>query len=213
MEYLYYIVLILALLAACLFALKIPGSRRLAHKPEELAERAVRRRQHDQRKAGATAAEMAHRHAVIERELKNVRTPWGWPGSERQGGRDHDGKDQYGEVVGHGVLRRWIDHLVAEKQLVQDEGYLKHREESLRALMEDRYGRVIKPTEMAYRKVRPPLLRDPSLPHDQMDNFPSGKADQIVSGLDRQPGKPDADRTTPLRKTGSLKEIKTPWGW
>ena len=34
------------------------------------------------------------------------------------------------------------------------------------------------------------LLRDPSLPHDQMDNFPSGKADQIVSGLDRQPDDP-----------------------
>jgi hypothetical protein len=212
-EYLYYILLILALLAGCLFALKIPGRRRLAHNPEELAERAARRRQRDQKKASATAAELAHRHAILKRELTNVRTPWGWPGSEHQGGRDQNSKHHLGEIASHGVLRRWIDHLVAEKQLVQDEYYRQHREDSLRALLEDRYGRVLKPTEMTYRKVRPPLLRDPSLPHDQMDNFPSGRADQIVASLDKQPGKPDAERVTPLRKTGSLKEIRTPWGW
>jgi hypothetical protein len=66
---------------------------------------------------------------------------------------------------------------------------------------------------MAYQKVKPPRLRDPSLPHDQMDNFPSGKTEQIVSGLDKQPDKPEDRRETPRRKTGSLKDVKTPWGW
>ena len=83
----------------------------------------------------------------------------------------------------------------------------------IRALLEDRYGRAVKPSEMTFRKVKPPLLRDPSLPYDQMDNFPSGKADEIASGLDRQPDGPRGDREVRLKKTGSLKEIKTPWGW
>ena len=113
----------------------------------------------------------------------------------------------------HGGLRRWVDHLIAEKRTIQDEAYLKRREDSLRALLEDRYGRAVKPSEMTFRKVKPPLLRDPSLPYDQMDNFPSGKADEIASGLDRQPDGPSGDREVRLKKTGSLKEIKTPWGW
>jgi hypothetical protein len=113
----------------------------------------------------------------------------------------------------HTGLRRWVDHLIAQKRTIQDEAYLKRREESLRALLEDRYGRAVKPSEMTYRKVKPPLLRDPSLPYDQMDNFPSGKADQIAAELDRQPDEPHDEREFRLKRTGSLSQIKTPWGW
>jgi hypothetical protein len=210
-EYLYYLLLILALLAGCLFALKIPGRNRLKGRPEELAERAYRRRQRDQNNASVRAAELAHRHAVLERELKQVPTPWGWPGSDLNAG---SGQDQgAGESTGHRPLQRWVDRLVNEKKTVQDDAYNQRREASLRALLEDRYGRAIKPSETTYRKVKPPLLRDPSLPYDQMDNFPSGKTDTIVSGLDKQPARPETERDAPLRKTGSLKEVKTPWGW
>ena len=127
--------------------------------------------------------------------------------------REPAGSGPHGEIAHPGALRRWVDHLVAEKRTTEDEGYAQRREASLKALLEDRYGRKIKPSEMAYRKVKPPRLRDPSLPHDQMDNFPSGKTDQIVSGLKKQPGQPGEQRETPVRKTGSLKEVKTPWGW
>ena len=214
MEYLYYILLILALLAGCLFALKVSGRNQLAGKAEELAERAHRRREREQQKVRAEGADLAHRHAILERELKHVPTPWGWPGSDLHGGSRSDQADQgYGEIAHHGALRRWVDHLVAEKRTTEDEGYVQRREASLKALLEDRYGRAVKPSEMAYQKVKPPRLRDPSLPHDQMDNFPSGKTEQIVSGLDKQPDKPEDRREAPRRKTGSLKDVKTPWGW
>ena len=213
MEYLYYVLLILALLAACLFALKIPGRRRLNRQHEELAERARQRRKREQENASTRDPDREYRHAVIERELQKVRTPWGWPGSELHGGEPVHGAAGPAEMGAHGGLRRWVDHLISEKRTIQDESYRKRREDSLRALLEDRYGRAVKPSEMTYRKVKPPLLRDPSLPYDQMDNFPSGRVDQIASGLDRQPDGPRGDQEVRLRKTGSLKEIKTPWGW
>lgn len=213
MEYLYYVLLILVLLAGCLFALRIPGRSRLAGRPEDLAERTNQRREREQQKQRAKGADVAHRHAVLERELKHVPTPWGWPGSDLHGGKSDLADHGYGEIAHPGVLRRWVDHLVTEKRTIQDEDYVQRREASLKALLEDRYGRRIKPSEMTYRKVKPPRLLDPSLPHDQMDNFPSGKTDQIVSGLKKQPDKSEDRREKPLRKTGSLKEVKTPWGW
>lgn len=214
MEYLYYVLLVLALLAGCFFVLMIPGQRRLANRPDLLADRTNRRREKQQQKANASRPDLAHRHAVLERERRHVPTPWGWPGSDLHGtGHAPQGSDGTYEVVRQGALRRWVDQLIAEKRTVQDESYMRRREDSLRALLEDRYGRSVKATEMTYRKVKPPLLRDPSEPHDQMDNFPSGKTDQIVSGLDKQPDAPKRTVDRPLRKTGSLKEVKTPWGW
>lgn len=214
MEYLYYVLLILVLLAGCVFALMIPGRRRLANRPDQLADRANRRREKQQQKTNARRPDLAHRHVVLERERNHVPTPWGWPGSDlHSAGRSDQAPEGYGEIDHPGALRRWVDHLVAEKRTVQDEEYARKREASLRALLEDRFGRSVKATEMTYRKVKPPLLRDPSQPHDQMDNFPSGKTEQIVSGLDKQPDAPARTRAAPLRKTGSLKEVKTPWGW
>lgn len=214
MEYLYYVLLILALAAVLLLALRMPGRKRLAGRPEDLASRAKRRREVERQRDADRAGDLARRHAVLERELKQVPTPWGWPGSDLHGSSKPDLADHlHGEVAHPGTVRRWLDHLVVEKRTVQDEDFLQRREASLKALLEDRYGRTIKPSEMAYREVKPPRLRDPSLPHDQMDNFPSGKTDQIVSGLKKQPGQPGEQRETPVRKTGSLKEVKTPWGW
>ena len=58
-------------------------------------------------------------------------------------------------------------------------------------MLEDRYGSAIEPTAIKYRKVRPPKLRNPNDPHDQMDNFPSGKTDQITSKLSNFPANTD----------------------
>ena len=151
---------------------------------------------------------LPHHQTIIKRELKHVPTPWGWPGSDvRQGGLG----DRSG---GNGSLQAWIDHLVSEKRTVDDDLYQSRKDASLRALLEDRYGRPAKPGEVEYRRVKPPLLRDPGRPYDQEDNFPSGRTGQILDGLSRQPGKPSPAQSAPgMRKAGGLKDVKTPWGW
>ena len=110
---------------------------------------------------------------------------------------------------------RFADKLIHEKTNVDDQEYLKKRNASVRALLEDRYGRSARMSEIEYNKVKAPLLRDPGAPHDQMDNFPSGKAGQLAKMLKRQ------SRTLPgeVRPVGKdarradLKNLKTPWGW
>ena len=116
--------------------------------------------------------------------------------------------------VASGGLQGWIDHLMAEKRTVDDREYLESGRAALRSMIEDRFGRSPQPQEMAYRKVMPPKLMDPERPHDQMDNFPSGKTERIVSGLKQLP---DAARpmqsALAARRSASLGDIKTPWGW
>lgn len=206
MEYLYYLLVILALLALCLYLVRIPGHARLTRKPVDLADRAraYRRRQ---QKAAEQAPLPAPPEHVFRRELRHVPTPWGWPGSEvRQGGTSLNGSP--------GSLQGWIDRLVSEKRTVDDNEYLLRKDASLRALFEDRFGRPAQPSEMVYRKVKPPQLRDPGRAYDQMDNFPSGRTNQIVAGLAHQPGKPArAHRTPAARRIVELKDMKTPWGW
>ncbi|RPH95545.1 MAG: hypothetical protein EHM68_12525 [Lysobacterales bacterium] len=211
MEYLYYLLAILALLALCLYLVRMPGQLRLTRKPVDLADRGRKHRLRERRKAAQEAAGhtgLPHHQTIIKRELKHVPTPWGWPGSDvRQGGLG----DRLG---GRGSLQAWIDHLVSEKRTVDDDVYRSRKDASLRALLEDRYGRPAKPGEVEYRRVKPPLLRDPARPYDQEDNFPSGRTGQILKGLSRQPGKsPPAQSAQGMRKAGGLKDVKTPWGW
>jgi len=137
-----------------------------------------------------------------------VPTPWGWSGCDVRQGRLR------GALNGKGSLRAGLDHLVSEKRTVDDDEYRSRKEASLRALLEDRYGRPASPTEMEYRRVKPPRLRDPGRPYDQEDNFPSGRTERIVAGLRRQPDKPAlAQGERAARKAGGLKDVKTPWGW
>jgi hypothetical protein len=97
---------------------------------------------------------------------------------------------------------------------VDDNEYQRRKQASLRALLEDRFGRPAKPGEIEFRKVKPPLLRDPGRPYDQEDNFPGGRADQIVATLERQPGtRAPALRGPAARKVVGLKDVRTPWGW
>jgi hypothetical protein len=184
--------IILALVALYLYAVRIPGKRRLARKPADLADLARNRRRLEQEKAAAEEPVPPHYDRIINRELKNVPTPWGWPGSDvRQGG-----------------LR------ASQNGTVDDNEYQRRKQASLRALLEDRFGRPAKPGEIEFRKVKPPLLRDPGRPYDQEDNFPGGRADQIVATLERQPGRPGpALRGLAARKVVGLKDVRTPWGW
>lgn len=190
MEYLHYALVVVALLAVCLVGL-LQARRR---------EPVTRK----QKSAAAQAERLPNHHAILQRELRQVPTPWGWPGS--------DSHARLNGSAQHRSLNEWVDWLISEKRTVDDDDYLARRNASVRALIEDRYGRVVEPTRQVYEKVKPPRLRDPAAPHDQMDNFPSGKADRIVSGLTRQPGKPLA---TGLRRgqQPALREVRTPWGW
>lgn len=204
MDYLFYSLIALAVLAICLLIARMPGRARLAGRPEDLAERQQKHRaQQDLRSA---LDELPRNRAVLQRDLRKVPTPWGWPGSDLRHGPETPGAS--------GSLRDWIGHLVAEKRTVEDDEYRLHNSEALRFMMEDRFGQAAQPSRMKYRKVKPPRLADPSRPYDQMDNFPSGRTDAIVSKLSKQPREAAADPSdTPVRKAVGLENIKKPWGW
>jgi hypothetical protein len=208
-EYLYYSLVILALVSLCLYLVRLPGQARLTRQPIDLADRARKRRLQEKRTAADETPVLPQHERIITRELKIVPTPWGWPGSDIRQGSLRDSQNG-----SSGSLQAWIDHLLSEKRTVDDSEYQLRKDASLRALLEDRFGRPAKPREMEYRKVKPPRLRDPGRPYDQEDNFPSGRTDQIVAQLGRQPGKPaPVQNDLAARKAGGLKDVKTPWGW
>lgn len=140
------------------------------------------------------------------RQLQNVRTPWGWPHHE-----DLTNQKQTATVSSN-PLRRFANRLIDPKKTKEDQEYLEKRNASIRALLEDRYGRASRMTEIPYSKVKAPLLRDPSAPYDQLDSMPSSRADQVVSRLRKQK-QPGADLHMPDSATSTLENIKTPWGW
>jgi hypothetical protein len=204
-DYFVFSVIVLAVLAVCLYLIRIPGKVRLTRRATELAERAQSR--HKQTNSDSPAELMARRKAVLQRELKKVPTPWGWAGSNIRHGH---GVNNHGGIS----LKEWIEHLVAEKRTVDDDDYRKLRQEALRSMLEDRFGHAVKPGEITYRKVKPPQLLDPARPADQMDNFPSGRTDAIVKKLSPQPGKPNPGwGGQRVRKAVGLDQIKKPWGW
>jgi len=215
MEYVNYILIILLIMAVCVFIVRLPGQYRLKGDQLALAEK-TRNRKVNKIESGVTSKEESeHKHLVLERELSKVPTPWGWPGHhDSRGHQPHPSLDA--EEV-HGVsesLHRFIDRLVSEKETVESREYLLRKDESLRALVEDRYGRASRMKQVKYQKVKAPRLRDPSLPPDQMDNFPSGKADQVESGLKALPGSASLyEQHAQKRKRTELKELKKPWGW
>ena len=211
-DYFFYCTVVLTLLGIVLFALHLSGRRRLQDRQMKLAERARKRRAQDDQRAKHRTQILPHQQVVLQRQLKGVPTPWGWPGSASQpASREGHATLPAGSLVSSGVFQRWIDHLVAEKRTVEDQEYRESRHAALRSMVEDRFGRSTpQPQEMAYQKVRPPKLADPTRPHDQMDNFPSGKTEHIVSGLKQQRG---ATGVPVSRRKAALGDIKTPWGW
>jgi hypothetical protein len=145
-------------------------------------------------------------------EKTHYRTPWGWPSVERQS--NPQGVSQ--------AVRNFTDRLVKEKQVLQPGGS-NAGNDSIRALLEDRYGPVNKDmTEIPYQKVKRPLLRDPSEQHDQLDNLGSAESRrlrqklQFLSAMTNvEDGSGNAAKGT--RKVEfryvELKDLKQPWGW
>ena len=185
-EYLLYVLVVLAILALCAALFRPPAGI-----PEPLREK--------------RPAADSRRPAPV-RELKNVPIPWGWPGGQTRPGNGVGLRSAAaGGQDASSALQIWVDRLIAEKRTTDDGDYQLRKDASLRALLEDRYGRGADSRAMVYRKTRPPLLQDPQRPPDQMDNFPNGKADRILAGLQRQPQSGGRSR--------ELGNMKTPWGW
>ena len=215
MEYISYLLITLAILIACLILMRLPAQ---SEKLQKSAARAKRRGKGAEVQGSELSKdEIQHHKKVLQRDLQQVPTPWGWPGHQDLGSfKKSNGPLNSQEV--HGVsesIHQFVGRLFSEKRTVDNSEYLLRRDASLRAMVEDRYGRASTMKEIPFQKVKPPRLRDPSAPPDQMDSFPSGKVDQIAAKIPKLAETAKVlKEPVPFRKVaGGSKEVRTPWGW
>lgn len=151
---------------------------------------------------------------VLKRELKRVPTPWGWERHQERNGEKEGSKDL------SDVVRSFAGRLTRKKEPLQSNSnpHKPKSNNSVRALLEDRYGPVSqKPAQnIEYQKVKAPRLRDPGRPHDQLDSFDSREAErihkkvQLVKAMNAELG---FVVTHDDFRYVSIKDIKQPWGW
>jgi hypothetical protein len=220
-EYINYILIVLAMLLVFIVFSRFPRGSRLANDKMELANTARQRRlKKNKEQIHGPAKDFLSRKqqkSILNRELSKVPTPWGWPRHETIAGEGSQSKVSNGHAHSFSdSFQRWAGKLVHEKHTVDDAEYKRKKEENMRALLEDRYGRSGKTTTMPYEKVKGPLLRDPASPHDQMDNFPSGRVNKIAGQLKQQSqhgGASNKAVKSRLMTRSGLKDMKMPWGW
>lgn len=155
-------------------------------------------------------AKRDHEHRLV-REIHSIPTPWGWP--------QHTAADR-GKAVSAlpKPVQSFTDGILRRKGRMAGVSAESRSRESMRTLIEDRYvpSNWNSPNEIEYRKVKPPLLRDPNAPHDQMDNFGSRKAVKVRKKLQRVVNMnveaAAAAKRDELRYVG-VKDVKQPWGW
>jgi hypothetical protein len=166
MEYVTYILVILGIMAVCLFLIRGSGqslfgeddSRVLGKSSDRSPEKATAKR--------SVVSNSARTAPVLKKETISVPTPWGWPGHGKHVNAKSHALPNTEEV--HDVsesLHRFVDRLISEKQTVESRDYLLKKDASLRALLEDRYGRVVRKRETENRSVKAPVLK-PSEPLD-----------------------------------------------
>ena len=148
---------------------------------------------------------------ALQRALLHVRTPWGWP--------RHEERNRVGESRSNlsARMQASASRLVGGQRSTDRSAKAARTSESIRALVEDRYRRANRQAmaEMQYQKVKAPRLRDPSEPHDQMDNFGIKQAESIrhkLKLLSAMNGEPAEKESKNLRYV-DLKDVKRPWGW
>lgn len=213
MEYALYITLVLCSLVFC-------GHKLNELRQQSLSERAMPRSgQTDLAKANDGEAghhgRVDNDEGVRRRERLKVPTPWGWPGNANRHNGIHHANLHIQDTGGvSGSLHRWVDHLVAEKQTTEDQQYLRRREASMRALLEDRFFSPGHMVENKHHNARPPLLRNHSEPHDQMENFPFERIRKIESKLSdgNEPVAMGQVKIEPIVYE-QLSDVRTPWGW
>lgn len=212
MEYIFYFAAILVAVILCIYEIASLGKADRLKKSQRVIGRNSSLSENDGEKGSPD--QLKKTDEIRQRELLKVPTPWGWPGNSSQTHFIHSARQTPDPGEDLATLHRWVDQLVSPKQTKSDEAYLRRRESSMRALLEDRFVSPKKMTKMEYRETKPPLLRDPSEAHDQMDNFPSGRIEKIEANL----------KTSSQARTKSSRKIKTivyeeppplrsPWGW
>ena len=186
MEYGLYLAVVLPIFALCIYKIWQLGEDRRA-------ERA--------RRAGApVSADVKTENNPLRRlELRDVPTPWGWPGRPGMGASHH-------EIGGHGTgvhapssaLYRWVDRLVAEKQTTDDSDYQERRDASMRALLEDRFHSGVHPATQGRKTTNG-----------------NGSARPGTSPVLNGQSADEARITVQLKPSGekSISGVRTPWGW
>lgn len=123
MEYVTYTLIVIGIMALCLVLFKRDGNVEQNYRAS--------RSFSSSSKPGSPIKPTGAK--VPSNERLNVPTPWGWPGkgSRTQAADERSVSDS---------LQRFVDHLMVEKQTVEDRNYVQRKNESLRSMMEDRYG-------------------------------------------------------------------------
>jgi hypothetical protein len=146
----------------------------------------------------------------LVRELDSVRTPWGWPRHKADLSKRGSGLSE--------PMKSFTDSLVRRRNRLAGASTESRGRESVRALIEDRYvpSKWNSPSEIEYRKVKPPLLRDPNAPYDQMDNFGVRQAKLVRKKLQRV-ARMNVEAAVAASKEDhryvGIKDVKQPWGW
>jgi len=150
MEYIIYILIIFGIMAFCFVLL-----------PERAREYTLKK--HTPKIT--TPVETSRVDVALNREMLNVPIPWGWPGHD-----DHVTGNSHASLNAqevHGVsesLHRFADRLLSEKQTIESREYLLKKNASLRALLEDRYGRAYRMPRANNRNAQASLLHNPGKP-------------------------------------------------
>jgi hypothetical protein len=207
-EYISYILIILVLVLSCFLIVRVPAQPR-KRKFAKIQARSVRP---NLKSTNLSAAKAQPESVSPKAQLRptNVPTPWGWPG--------HNGSIPARRMASPGAqevqgvsesLYQFVDHLFKEKHTVEDREYLLRKSASLRALVEDRYGRA------------GPLHDGPGTGTGVPNPADSIKSQGQPGGLygERRVGEQHSNagagspRPTGLRISSELKDIRRPWGW
>ena len=201
MEYVYYLLVVISIFSMLL--LLFVRSENLSKENSREFKRIQARKNIavQKQKAQSEAISTASQSVSPSRQASQAPTPWGWPGHQGHGnfmessaGRSFSSGNP--EVSGM-ALQQWVDRLLSEKRTVEDQEYLLKKNDSLRALLEDRYG-----TTNGARNALPGDVES-GTEHDQFRSSLKRDARQLT----------DVGATGSSGKTSELKDIRMPWGW
>lgn len=190
MEYGLYLAIVLVCVAACSVKIWQLGAAKRAEKAlsAEDANRPV----------APSKAQLGHRS-----EHQSVPTPWGWPGNVHAAGNGN--VHVFESDADHGALHRWVDHLVSEKQTVDDAAYQKKREASMRALLEDRFH---SPNHSHAGSHKGRGNADSGVQVEDAPGNPAGTTGQTMPAVSES-----RPANMPLSLGEPISSVKTPWGW
>ena len=163
------------------------------------------------RKPGGAQADRAGQKEAEQLKFQaatrtRVPTPWGWPGHHDKLPEKEASAlpDEMGAASTSGVsdsLQRWVDRLVSEKRTVEDQEYMRKKDASLRALLEDRYGNASR-----IRVNGKPAGRAPNASPE--GNGEPGAERLRANGYGGEKAVPNEPG-----KRSRIRDVKTPWGW